>query len=151
MKPKNIKQMQSDSRHLKVRRIGKNTFSVESASDPATQHVVTVIFDAGHVIQSRCNCAWAQHGGVACSHVMAALEYLADLKGRRLSFWLTQADARRQKNRMFFLTGTRSVRERLRAGAQSRFAAFEIVPGKKAEAPEADEGNKGVWVTSRSA
>jgi hypothetical protein len=37
---------------------------------------------------------------------MAALEYLAGMKERTLSFWPTQADARRQKQRVFYLTGS---------------------------------------------
>ena len=52
---------------------------------------------------------------------MAALEYLASLKDRTLSFWPTQNDARRQKQRTFYLSGGRN-----------------------------DDGQRGVWITSRN-
>jgi hypothetical protein len=52
---------------------------------------------------------------------MAALEYLASKKNRRLSFWTSQADARRQKQRVFYLS----------AGGQ-------------------DPDDEGVWITSRA-
>lgn len=107
MKPKNIKELQARSRELRVRRIGKDTFAVESANNPNGNHVVTVRFSRNGIVHTRCSCEWARHRGVACVHVMAALDYLADLKGRKLSFWLTEQDARRQKNRVFYLdTGT---------------------------------------------
>jgi len=38
---------------------------------------------------------------------MAALEHLAARKGRRLSFWLSEDDARRQKRRVFFMPDKR--------------------------------------------
>jgi hypothetical protein len=107
MLPKNIKQLQSQSRELQARRVDRNTVVVESTSNPMANHVVTVRFDDDeHTISTRCTCPWAIHNGVACSHVMAALEYLASLKDRTLSFWLTEEAARRQKHRTFFLRGT---------------------------------------------
>lgn len=107
IKPKNIKDLQSRSKDLQVRRLSKDTFAVESANNPNGNHVVTVRFGsaerANAVVFTRCSCEWARHRGVACVHVMAALEFLADLKGRKLSFWLSEQDARRQKNRVFYL------------------------------------------------
>lgn len=109
MKPKNIKQMQSHSRKLTVRRTDRNTFVVESASNPVANHAVTVIFSPDNTIRTRCTCEWATHQGIACSHVMAALEYLASQKGRTLSFWPSKEEAGRQKHRTFRLTdGTNS-------------------------------------------
>lgn len=51
---------------------------------------------------------------------MAALETLAASKGRTLSYWLTEDQARRQRHRRFFLT---------RAGERQQV--------------------EGVWITSR--
>jgi hypothetical protein len=51
---------------------------------------------------------------------MAALEFLASSKGRKLSFWSTLEEAKRQKHRVFFLTAS----------------------GKR--------GEDGVWITSRA-
>lgn len=103
-KPQQIKQLQAESRHLVVRQINSDTFVVESATVPVYQHVVRVRFGQRKVY-TRCTCKWAMHGGTACSHVMATLEYLAARKGRTLSFWHNQADAKRQKQRVFELQG----------------------------------------------
>lgn len=103
MKPKHIKQMQAKRRDLTVRPLSKYTFAVESSSDSEATHVVEVQFEADNVVRARCNCLWAQHHGVACSHVMAALEFLAAQKGRTLSFWLDEEEAKRQRNRLFLL------------------------------------------------
>ena len=103
--PKQIKNLQHDSRHLKVTMIDMHTMVVESESNPALNHVVTVTFGANNTVKARCTCQWARHNGVACTHVMAALEHLAGLKDRTLSFWLDQAAARRQKQRTFRLVG----------------------------------------------
>lgn len=103
-KPQQIKQLQSESRQLVVRQINSDTFVVESATVPVYQHVVRVRFGQRKVY-TRCTCRWAMHGGAACSHVMATLEYLASRKGRTLSFWPTREDAQRQKQRVFELQG----------------------------------------------
>lgn len=108
MKPKNIKQLQNQSRRLRARWVDTNTVVVESTSSPRANHVVTVEFEEDGSILTRCTCPWAIHQGVACSHVMAALEYLASKKQRTLSFWENLEDAKRQKNRMFYLVGSRA-------------------------------------------
>lgn len=109
MIPKNIKQLQNRSRHLQARLVDKNTLVVSSVSNPLANHVVTVQFDKnGKVVHARCTCPWAINHGVGCSHVMAALEYLAGLKDRTLSFWGSKEDALRQKQRLFFLEGENS-------------------------------------------
>jgi hypothetical protein len=105
MKPKNIKQLQAQSRQLSTRRVDKHTLAVQSASNALANHIVTVEFCEDNLIQARCTCEWALNRGIACTHVMAALEYLAGMKERTLSFWPTQEDARRQKQRVFYLTG----------------------------------------------
>lgn len=107
MKPKNLKQIQSQSKGLRVRRVDRGTYVVESVSNPAANHIVTVRFGAGGAVHARCTCPWALHSGIACSHVVATLEYLAGRKGRRLSFWPTEGDARRQKHRTFRLVDSR--------------------------------------------
>lgn len=107
MKPKNIKQLQSQSKKLRVWRVNKHTFAVESKTYNSALHLVTVQFERGGVVHARCTCPWAQHSGVACSHVMAALDFLANQKGRTLSFWTSAEDAQRQKQRVFQLAGNR--------------------------------------------
>lgn len=107
MIPKNIKHLQAQSRRLQARFVDKNTLVVSSVSNPEANHVVTVNFGRHDEIQARCTCPWAMHNGIACSHVMAALEYLASFKERRLSFWSNPEDARRQKQRVFVLKSQR--------------------------------------------
>jgi hypothetical protein len=106
MKPTNIKNIQSRSRHLNVGRVDDFTFAVNSSSDPNQRHIVKLVPDKKGRIHSRCTCEWSQFRGVGCVHVMATLNAVAQQKGRKLSFWQTLADAKRQKNRTFELTGT---------------------------------------------
>jgi SWIM zinc finger len=109
--PKNIKQLQERSRDLRARREDKNTYVVESRTNPSANHKVTVKFaDDGHTVQADCSCAWATYNGIACSHVLAALEYVASLKTRTLSFWNDEQIARRQKHRLFHLVGDEDKR-----------------------------------------
>lgn len=103
MKPKNIKALQSESRDLQVRVVNRRTLVVESLSDPQGAHIVEVDFRPNNTVHAQCTCEWSQFRGVACKHVMAALEFLAEQKGRTLSFWLSVDDARRQKHRTFTL------------------------------------------------
>lgn len=103
MKPKRIKALQAQSRHLNCRLINKRQVLVESATDPSESYIVTIRF--GKQIDAQCTCEWAQHQGSGCSHVMAALEHLANLKQRTLSFWTDERAARRQKHRCFYLKG----------------------------------------------
>jgi len=123
MKPIHIKRLQSQSRKLRVRRVDHNTLAVDSTSNPLASHIVTVQFMANDVVHARCTCPWALNHGVGCSHVMAALDYLAARKGRTLSFWGSPEEARRQKQRVFFLQGD----------------------SRMTDSPD------GVWITSRSA
>jgi hypothetical protein len=105
MIPKNIKLLQAQSKNLRARRTGRHTVVVESATEPELHYTVHVRFgEDGKVVQTTCDCEWAKHSGVACSHVMAALEHLAKTKGRNLSFWTSEEAAQRQKQRTFFLT-----------------------------------------------
>jgi uncharacterized Zn finger protein len=103
MKPKNIKQLQAQSRDLEVIPITRTTYRVKSLSDPNTEYIVRVRFETGRDVVVNCTCPWAKHHGVACTHVMATLEFLASLKKRTLSFWLTSQEAERQKHRVFRL------------------------------------------------
>jgi hypothetical protein len=123
MKPTNIKRLQQQSRRLRVRRVDRNTYAVDSLSNPLANHIVTVYFSQNDVVHARCTCPWALNHGVACSHVMAALDFLASRKGRTLSFWSSSEEARRQKQRVFFLEGENRL----------------------------DGSPEGVWITSRSA
>ncbi|RMF82067.1 MAG: SWIM zinc finger family protein [Chloroflexi bacterium] len=122
MKPIHIKHLQSKSRNLRARWVDKNTIAVESLTNPAANHIVVVHFDEDNTIHARCTCPWAIKGGIACTHVMAALDYLASLKGRRLSFWRTREEAKRQ-----------------------RHAIFHLVNG------DDGDDDDGVWITSRAA
>jgi uncharacterized Zn finger protein len=107
MKPTNIKQLHMQSRRLRVHPVSRDTYAVESTTNPAANHIVTVYFGQDDSVHARCTCPWALNSGIACSHVLATLEYLASRKGRRLSFWLDEADARRQKHRTFRLIDAR--------------------------------------------
>lgn len=105
MLPKHIKQVQRRSRKLTARQVGRQTVVVDSASESPGRHAVSVRYDAdGETIIAHCTCNWSNHNGVACSHVMAALAMMASRRGRALSYWLTEDDARRQRHRRFFLT-----------------------------------------------
>ena len=96
MRPTRIKQLQRRSCKLRVRRIDKFTVTVESANNPQSKYIVSVKFERHNTVHTRCTCPWAQHEGVACAHVMAALDFLAATKGRKLSFWLSEEAAKRQ-------------------------------------------------------
>ena len=113
MKPKQIKSLQAKSKKL-VARVLKHgsldepyTVIVGSSSTSTLNFIVTVQFKANGSVAARCTCQWAAHGGIACSHVIAALSKLASSKKRALSFWLTPEDARRQKQALFRLTHNR--------------------------------------------
>lgn len=105
MLPKNIKQAQSRSRKLAARIVGRQTIIVDSQTEAPGRHAVTIRYRSDRqTIEASCTCSWSSHQGVACAHVMAALETLAGRKGRTLSYWLTEDEARRQRHRRFFLT-----------------------------------------------
>ncbi len=105
MKPTEIKKLQQRSRNLRVRRVAPNTLIVTSKSNPYAQHIVTVESDRGGTIHARCTCPWAQNGGYGCSHVMAALVYLADKQERAISFWADLNEAKKQRHRILRLAG----------------------------------------------
>jgi len=107
MTPKNIKHIQAKSRDLEVGRVTDEVYAVDSSSDPNQRHIVTLKPDKNGRIRSTCTCEWSKFRGIGCAHVMATLNFVAEQKGRRLSFWQTEADAKRQKNRIFELTGER--------------------------------------------
>jgi hypothetical protein len=105
MKPREIKKLQRLARTLTVRQIAPDTFLVASKSSAHGHHVVTVERQPDATLRARCSCAWAQNGGYGCSHVMAALAYLAENRQRSISFWPTKDDAERQRNRILHLAG----------------------------------------------
>ena len=96
MKPKHIKQLQERARDLRATAINPHTFVVESTTHSTANHIVTVEYDDEGVIHARCTCPWAINGGVACSHVIAALDTVAARRGRILSFWNEYDEAHRQ-------------------------------------------------------
>jgi hypothetical protein len=104
MKPHDIKKLQKRSRTMQVRRVSPSTLVVFSRSNPQLLHTVTVQWDREQGgIRARCTCPWAQHGGAACSHVLAALNLIASEQKRAISFWLNAEDARRQRHRVLTL------------------------------------------------
>lgn len=103
--PKNLRDLRERSKHLTATILNAHTVIVSSDSNAVANHLVTLKYNAGAIISARCTCPWAQHGGVACSHVIAALERLAEYKGRKLSFWHSRAEAERQKKRTFRISG----------------------------------------------
>lgn len=106
MKPKEIKKLQHEARKLHVRAVAPRTLLVSSRRNPNAHHIVTVEREPDGSIRARCTCPWAQNGGYGCSHVLAALTYLAHHKQRAISFWLEKEDAERQKHRVLHLAGT---------------------------------------------
>jgi hypothetical protein len=107
MRPKHIKELQEKARDLRATLVNRNTIVVESISNIFANHIVTVEYDSEGTIHARCTCPWAINGGVACTHVIAALETLAARRGRRLSFWIDATEAQRQKRKMFYLKGAK--------------------------------------------
>lgn len=105
MMPKNLRELRERSKHLNTTVLNARTVIVSSDSNPVANHIVTVRYGSDAIINARCTCPWAHNGGVACSHVMAALERLAEFKGRKLSFWHSREEAERQKKRTFRIMG----------------------------------------------
>ena len=108
-KPTRIKALQAKSKRLiayvlRQQQAGDpHVVLVASSSNPAMSFIVAIKFDEDGTVHARCTCEWARHGGVACSHVIAALSKLASTKKRALSFWLTSEEAQRQKQTLFRL------------------------------------------------
>lgn len=111
MKPTNIKHLQVRARQLQAHIIDRRTIAVASTTTPSANHIVTLDYDSEGTIRAHCTCPWALNGGIACSHVLAALDALAARRGRALSFWNSRAEARRQKHRTFRLAGNTSTDE----------------------------------------
>ncbi len=111
MKPKHIKQLQTRSRKLKARYLRNGVIAVESQTNDNVSHIVTYQFAPDGTVHATCTCEWAEHNGTACAHVMAALEHLAAIKHRSLSYWENREAAERQKQRIFRLVGTEHSRE----------------------------------------
>jgi SWIM zinc finger len=113
MKPKQIKSLQAKSKKLVARVLKSGNLHecfvvlVGSNSTSTLNFIVTVQFNTDGGVAARCTCQWAEHGGIACSHVIAALSKLASSKKRALSFWLTSEEARRQKQALFHLSQDR--------------------------------------------
>ncbi len=114
MKPKELKELQHKSKRLD--RFGIRVFAPQRRGEPYTviigsssnmelNRIVTVRFRGKRVISARCTCKWAEFGGIACSHVIAALTKLAERKQRTLSFWGSAEEARRQKHPLYQLVG----------------------------------------------
>jgi len=101
--PRNLKELQVKAKRLKTTIIDRSTVLVQSQTTP--NHIVTVHPRRDGTVEARCTCAWAQHGGDACSHVMAALTALAAQKERKLSFWLTPEEAQRQRHHTLLVIG----------------------------------------------
>lgn len=108
MMPKNLRELRERSKQLTTTILNAHTVIVSSDSNPVANHIVTLSYNDKTIIKARCTCTWAQNGGVACSHVIAALERLAEYKGRKLSFWQSQEEAERQKKRLFRINGRRN-------------------------------------------
>ncbi len=110
MKPKKIKELQARSKKLSVRVFDPvhpgdpYAMIVSSGTWRTLNRIVTVKFKPDGTINTRCTCRWAQYGGAACTHVLAALQKLAERKQRKLSFWLTAEEAYRQKQSLFRLS-----------------------------------------------
>lgn len=111
MKPKQLKALREKSKRLSVRLIRPKWRGdpfmaiVGSSSNAVFNHFVTVQFQRDGMIQARCTCPWAEHGGVACCHVIGTLSKLAEEKHSVLSFWSSYQDAVRQKRSVFHLVG----------------------------------------------
>lgn len=105
MKPKEVKKLQRQARMLDVRQISPDMLLVASKSSPHAHHIVTIHHEKDGTIHARCSCPWAQNGGYGCSHVMAALAYLAETRQRAISFWPTRDEAERQRHRILHLAG----------------------------------------------
>lgn len=93
-----IKRLQGASRGLDVIPVDPELgrYLVESAGRNGTYYEVTLDADG---LGGRCSCPWAQHGGVNCKHVLAALRVHYATEGM-LSFWRTRGEAQRQHRRL---------------------------------------------------
>ncbi|MCB0163165.1 MAG: hypothetical protein KDI79_02990 [Anaerolineae bacterium] len=91
----NAKEIQAKSRRHAVRQIGPNWYKVRSGETKRVYDVVLAV-NGG-----TCTCEWGRQRPdedhrSACSHVVAALNYRAATKGRRVSAWDSEEAAQRQ-------------------------------------------------------
>ena len=93
-----IKKLQDASRRLLVipRDPDHGRYLVESAKQSGHFYEVALQRDG---LSGHCTCLWAQHGGVNCKHVLAALRAEYEARGS-LSFWPTRDAAQRQHRRV---------------------------------------------------
>jgi hypothetical protein len=93
-----IKALQRASRGLDVIPLtGQDErYHVSSGSTPGRYYEVTL---NPETLEAHCTCAWAEHGGVNCKHVLAVLRARYAGEGR-LSFWSQRQDAIRQHRPM---------------------------------------------------
>lgn len=89
-----VKRLQQASRRLAVipQNPERGAYLVESESQPLQFYEVALEPDA---LTGQCSCPWAQHGGINCKHIMAALR-ARYAPHSAISFWRTRRDARRQ-------------------------------------------------------
>jgi hypothetical protein len=91
-----LKALQRESRRLDVIPLtgggAGERYHVSSGSTPGRYYEVTI---NPATLEGHCTCAWAEHGGVNCKHVLAVLRARYAAEGS-LSFWQRRQDARRQ-------------------------------------------------------
>ena len=90
-----VKEIQKKSRGHRVRQLNPNWFKVRD-SRSGREYDVNLGLNGG-----TCTCAWRQHRPArdhrsGCAHVIAAMNYRAMQRGRRVSVWSCNKDARRQ-------------------------------------------------------
>ena len=120
MKPRHLKLLHQKAKRLKTIIIDSNTVLVQSQKTP--NHIVTLRPRRDGRIEAHCTCAWALHGGIACSHVLAALTVLAAQKKRQVSFWLTPEEAQRQRHHILQVTGEKGSSIWLTSRSEKRTA-----------------------------
>ena len=89
------KQIQQKARQYQVKRLTPNSYRV-SSPDSGRSYIVNLGLNGG-----TCTCPWGQYRPdddrrSGCSHVVAAINYRAEQKGRRISAWTSMNAARRQ-------------------------------------------------------
>lgn len=93
-----VKQIQQASRRLRVVPINAEKGLYHVSSSQNSQMFYEVQLDQ-HNLRGSCSCAWAQHGGINCKHVLAALQSAYADMGQ-LSFWANEEEAERQHRRI---------------------------------------------------
>ena len=96
---KNVKSIQSKAKKNAVTRISNSLYEVTSSTS-GNVYKVRIQGDQGS-----CTCDWAKYRPSSdtrcgCSHVVAAFEFIAEEKGRTVSPWGNEADAKRQHRPM---------------------------------------------------